>query len=100
LFQNQAKSSDIDFLEFSEKSYRCFTESPLKEFYEDLAVVRLAKKVPGAHPFASDFKGPPIAQGQELIMISSDQDSMTRPPKTATQNVMIAGKSYSNTYNG
>jgi hypothetical protein len=98
-FQNQAKPSDIVFLDFTEKSYKFFTESPLKEFYKDVAVVRLTKKVPGAHPFASDFIGAPVAQGQELIVISSDQDSMTRPPKTATQNVMIAGTSYSNTYN-
>ena len=98
-FQNQAKPSDIVFLDFTEKSYKFFTEFPLNEFYKDVAVVRLAKKVPGAHPFASDFIGAPIAQGQELIMISSDQDFMTRPPKTVMQNVMIAGISYSNTYN-
>jgi hypothetical protein len=98
-FQNQAKSSNIVFLDFSENSYRFLTESPLKEFYKDVAVVRLTQKVSGAHPFASDFNGPPIAQGLGLIMISSDQDFMTRPPKTTTQNVMIAGKSYTNTYN-
>jgi Trypsin-like peptidase domain len=98
-FQNQAKPSDIVFLDFSEKSYKFLTESPLIEFYKDVAVVRLTKKVPEAHPFASDFNGSPVAQGQELVMISSDQDFMTKPPKTVTQKVVIAGKSYSNTYN-
>jgi|SRR5665213_2206955 len=98
-FQNQMSPPEIAFLDFADKSYKFFTESPVNEFYKDVAVVRLATKIPGVHPFASDFSGPPISQGQALIMVSSDQDLLTRPPKTAKQNIVIAGKSYSFDYN-
>jgi len=80
MFVNQADPHDVVRLDFSsERSYKFYTKVPKLEWYNDRAVVRLKRRVPGARPFPIDTDEAPIRRGHRLIMISATQKQLTFP---------------------
>src|SRR6516225_6711362 len=51
---------------------------PVKEFYLDLAVVRLERAIPEAHPFQFDTRAS-VRVGEQLIMVSAGQLRQNAP---------------------
>jgi hypothetical protein len=71
-------------VETDEHNLKLFTRSTAKEFYLDLAVVRLAQAIPGAHPIPFDTRAS-VEIGEPLIMVSAGQLRMPSLPKPATE---------------
>jgi V8-like Glu-specific endopeptidase len=71
-------------VETDEHNLKLFTRSTAKEFYLDLAVVRLAQAVPGVHALPFDTRAS-VEIGEPLIMVSAGQLRMPSLPKPATE---------------
>jgi hypothetical protein len=78
-FQNQTVPYERIPLEFRKGGFKFFTDNPYGTFYNDLAVVRLKKRIAGVTPFQFDPTGVPIREGEKMLVISSMQDRLTRP---------------------
>jgi V8-like Glu-specific endopeptidase len=71
-------------VETGEHDIKLFTRSTIKEFYLDLAVVRLAQAIPGARPLPFDTRAS-VEIGEKLIMVSAGQLRMPSLPKPVTE---------------
>jgi Trypsin-like peptidase domain len=82
------QNKDVPFqriaLDVSEKTLKLFTRSTENEFYLDLAVVRLARALPEAHPLRFETRDT-VGIGEPIIMISAGQLRMPSLPKQATE---------------
>jgi V8-like Glu-specific endopeptidase len=71
---------------------KLFTRSTVKEFYLDLAVARLERTIPEAHPLQFDTRAS-VGVGEQLIMVSAGQLRMPSLPKQVTEFIRAdAGK--------
>jgi Trypsin-like peptidase domain len=71
-------------LEIGENALKLFTRSTVREFYLDLAVARLERAIPEAHPLRFD-EGASVRVGEQLIMVSAGQLRMPSLPKQVTE---------------
>ena len=71
-------------LEIGENTTKLFTRSTVKEFYLDLAVARLERTIPEAHPLQFDTRAS-VGVGEQLIMVSAGQLRMPSLPKQVTE---------------
>ena len=83
-WQNKGKPFRRISIETDEHNIKLFTRSTAKEFYLDLAVVRLAQAIPGAHPLPFDTRAS-VKIGEPLIMVSAGQLRMPSLPKQVTE---------------
>jgi hypothetical protein len=73
-FQTQGVPSERVYLDFTEGSYKIFTKFPVKEFWSDVAVVRLKKPLAKWTPFPFDNGYDRLYEGEELIEVSADSE--------------------------
>src|SRR6516225_6589905 len=71
-------------LKIGENASKVFTRSTVREFYLDLAVARLERAIPEAHPLQFDT-GTSVRVGEQLIMVSAGQLRMPSLPKQVTE---------------
>ena len=83
-WQNKDEPFQRISVETGEHDLKLFTRSTAREFYLDLAVVRLAQAVSGAHPLPFDTRAS-VEIGEPLIMVSAGQLRMPSLPKPATE---------------
>jgi hypothetical protein len=83
-WQNKDEPFQRISVETGEHDIKLFTRSTAKEFYLDLAVVRLARAIPVAHPLAFDTRAS-VEIGEHLIMVSAGQLRMPSLPKPVTE---------------
>ena len=72
MFINQYDYTAIKLDFSSEDRYKFYTTKPNAEWYKDLAIVKLKKRVPG-RTFSFDLENKPLNPGDKLIMVSADQ---------------------------
>jgi V8-like Glu-specific endopeptidase len=83
-WQNKDEPFQRIAVETGEHDIKLFTRSTIKQFYLDLAVVRLAQAIPGAHPLPFDTRTS-VEVGEPLIMVSAGQMRMPSLPKPVTE---------------
>jgi V8-like Glu-specific endopeptidase len=83
-WQNKAEPFQRIAVETDEHNLKLFTRSTAKEFYLDLAVVRLAQAILGVHPLPFDTRAS-VEIGEPLIMVSAGQLRMPSLPKQVTE---------------
>jgi V8-like Glu-specific endopeptidase len=83
-WQNKDEPFQRIAVETDEHNLKLFTRSTAKEFYLDLAVVRLAQAIPGVHALPFDTRVS-VELGEPLIMVSAGQLRMPSLPKPATE---------------
>ena len=83
-WQNKDEPFQRISVETDEHNMKLFTRSTAKEFYLDLAVVRLAQGIPGVHPLPFDARAS-VQIGEQLIMVSAGQLRMPSLPKPVTE---------------
>jgi Trypsin-like peptidase domain len=83
-WQNKAEPFQRIPLKIGENALKLFTRSTIKEFYLDLAVARLERAIPEAHPLQFDT-GASVRIGEQLIMVSAGQLRMPSLPKQVTE---------------
>ena len=83
-WQNKAEPFQRIPLKIGENALKLFTRSTVKEFYLDLAVARLERAIPEAHPLQFDT-GTSVRVGEQLIMVSAGQLRMPSLPKQMTE---------------
>jgi V8-like Glu-specific endopeptidase len=83
-WQNKDEPFQRIAVETGEHDIKLFTRSTAKEFYLDLAVVRLAQAIPGVHPLPFDTRDS-VEIGEPLIMVSAGQLRMPSLPKPVTE---------------
>ncbi len=83
-WQNKAEPFQRIAVETDEHNLKLFTRSTAKEFYLDLAIVRLAQTIPGAHPLPFDTRVS-VEIGEPLIMVSAGQLRMPSLPKQVAE---------------
>lgn len=71
---------------------RLFTRSTIREYYLDLAIVRLNREMPETHPFRFDTEAP-VRVGDQLIMVSASQLRMPSLPKQTTEIIRVGPNS-------
>jgi Trypsin-like peptidase domain len=71
-------------LEIGENTLKLFTRSTVREFYLDLAVARLERAIPEAHPLKFDARAS-VGVGEQLMMVSAGQLRMPSLPKQVTE---------------
>jgi hypothetical protein len=82
-------------LEVGAKTLKLFTRSTAREFYLDLAVARLERPIPDAHPLQFDTRDS-VGLGEPLIMVSAGQLRMPSLPKQAIE--FIRGDPHKNAF--
>ena len=75
-------------LKVGAKTLKLFTRSTNEEFHLDLAVVRLERTIPEAHPFRFDAAAS-VGPGDQLTMISAGQLRMPSLPKQTTEIIRV-----------
>jgi hypothetical protein len=83
-WQNKAEPFQRIPLKIGEQNLKLFTRSTVKEFYLDLAVARLERALPEAHPLHFDARAS-VGVGEQLIMVSAGQLRMPSLPKQVTE---------------
>ena len=83
-WQNKAEPFQRIPLKVGENTLKLFTRSTAKEFYLDLAVARLERAIPEAHPLRFARRAS-VRVGEQLIMVSAGQLRMPSLPKQVTE---------------
>ena len=83
-WQNKDEPFQRISLQTDERHLKLFTRSTAKEFYLDLAIVRLRQAVPGAHPLPFGTKAS-VEIGERLLMVSAGQLRMPSLPNPVTE---------------
>jgi V8-like Glu-specific endopeptidase len=83
-WQNKDEPFQRISIETDEHNLKLFTRSTAKEFHLDLAIARLGKTIPGAHPLPFDTRAS-VGIGEQLIMVSAGQLRMPSLPRQVTE---------------
>jgi len=83
-WQNKTEPFQRIALKIGENTLKLFTRSTVKEFYLDLALARLERAIPEAHPIQFDTRAS-VRVGEQLIMVSAGQLRMPSLPKQVTE---------------
>ena len=83
-WQNKTEPFQRIALKIGENTLKLFTRSTVKEFYLDLALARLERAIPDAHPIQFDTRAS-VRVGEQLIMVSAGQLRMPSLPKQVTE---------------